>query len=75
MKGHEKMILDMCWDWDQTYMFTASVDMTARSWMPELGDEVRVFEGAPRSITMVKAQGEISKQGGGARSGTLQTTT
>ncbi len=57
------MILDMVWDRDRTYMFTGSVDMTARSWMPELGDEVRMFEGAPRSVTIVKAQGEIRKGG------------
>ncbi len=60
------MILDMAWDHDKTYMFTSSVDKSARSWMPEMGgDEVREFGGATRSTTLVKVQGEIRKEGGG----------
>ncbi len=58
------MILDMVWDRDddRTYMFTASVDLSARSWMPEMGDEVRHFDGATRSVTTLKCQGEIRKE-------------
>ncbi len=59
------MILDMAWNHDKTYMFTSSVDKSARSWMPEMGgDEVREFGGATRSTTLVKVQGEIRKEGG-----------
>lgn len=61
MRGHKKMILDMAWDHDKTYLFTSSVDATARSWMPEVGDAVREFEGATRSTTLVKCQGDIRK--------------
>ena len=61
MRGHGAMILDMCWDHDCTYMFTGSVDENARSWMPEIGDEVRVFEGATRSVNVVYVKGNIRK--------------
>ena len=67
MRGHKMMILDMCMDADKTYMFTASVDTFARSWMPEIGDEVRVFEGATRSVTFVVVQGNIRESRGRAR--------
>ena len=53
------MVLDMIWDQDKTYMFTSSVDCEARSWMPEIGDEVRTFKGATRSITHVYLRGNI----------------
>lgn len=53
------MILDMALDHDRTYMFTASVDGKARSWMPEIGDEVRVFDVAYRSVILVKIKGDI----------------
>ncbi len=56
------MILDMCFDHDKTYMFTASVDADARSWMPEIGEEVRVFEGATRSVTLVVCKGDVRKE-------------
>lgn len=67
MKGHEKMILEMIWDHDKSYMFTASVDSKARSWMPDRADrgtEGRIFEGAPRSITKIYLKGNICKWGG-----------
>lgn len=68
MRGHEKMILDLCFDKDYQYMFTASVDCNARSWMPDIGDEVRVFGGGTRSVIVVKVKGDIRKwkmDGGG----------
>ena len=61
MKGHQKMILEMVWDMERTYMFTASVDCNARSWLPEMADEVRVFEGGSRSIITVCLKGNICK--------------
>lgn len=53
------MVLDMIWDHDKTYMFTASVDCEARSWMPDIGDEVRTFKGGTRSITHIYLKGNI----------------
>jgi WD40 repeat protein len=41
MDGHTKMIIDMVWDKDQTFLYTASSDTTARCWMPEIGEEIR----------------------------------
>lgn len=63
MLGHTKMVLDMCFDHDKTYMYTASVDGHARSWMPEIGDEVRVFQGATRSVVFVHCKGNICEFG------------
>ncbi len=53
------MVLDMAWDRDMSYLFTSSVDCEARSWMPEIGDEVRSFKGATRSITFICVKGNI----------------
>ena len=61
MKGHEKMIIDMTLDHDKMYLFSASVDMTARSWLPSAGDEVRVFEGGERTVICVYVKGNICK--------------
>ncbi len=53
------MVLDMCFNKDQSYLYSASVDMKARSWLPEVGGDAKIFEGATRSITLVYIKGAI----------------
>ena len=48
MAEHARMVVDMTFDSDKTYMFTAGVDLDARSWMPNIGDPVRRFDGHTR---------------------------
>jgi len=46
---------------DMTYLYTASVDADARSWLLELSKEAKVFEGAHRSVTTLLQKGYICK--------------
>ena len=55
------MILDMVLSKDLTYLYTASVDSEARSWLLELSKEAKVFEGAGRSVTTLLQKGYICK--------------
>ena len=52
------MILDLALNKDKTLLFSASVDMLARSWLPEVGGEAKVFEGGERSITLLVLKGQ-----------------
>lgn len=52
------MILDLVLNKDKTLLFSASVDMLARSWLPEVGGEAKVFEGGERSITLLVLKGQ-----------------
>ena len=60
-RGHTKMVLDLALNKDKTLLFSASVDMLARSWLPEVGGEAKVFEGGERSITLLYLKGQTCK--------------
>lgn len=51
------MILDLALNKDKTLLFSASVDMCARSWLPEVGGEAKTFEGGERSVTLLYLKG------------------
>lgn len=53
------MVLDMVLNKDESYLYSASVDTKARSWLPEVGGEAKVFEGGTRSITLLYLKGHI----------------
>jgi hypothetical protein len=55
------MVLDMVLSKDKSYLYTASVDADARSWILELSREAKVFEGANRSVTCLYQKGYICK--------------
>ena len=55
------MILDMVLSKDCEYLYTASVDADARSWLLDFNKEARVFEGANRSVTTLLQKGYICK--------------
>ena len=51
----------MAFDSDITYLFTASSDGEARSWMPEIGDELKTFDGGRKAVACVVPKGELCK--------------
>ena len=53
----------MAFDSDITYLFTASTDGEARSWMPEIGDELKTFDGGKKAVVCVVPKGELCKHG------------
>ena len=55
------MVLDVALSKDRSYLYTASVDADARSWLLELSKEAKVFEGATRSVTCIIQKGYICK--------------
>ena len=61
LRGHTKMILDMVLSKDCEYLYTASVDTDARSWLLDFNKEAKVFEGANRSVTTLLQKGYICK--------------
>lgn len=58
---HDKLIIDMAFDSDITYLFTASCDGEAKSWMPEIGDELKTFDGGRKAVICVVPKGELCK--------------
>ena len=59
---HNKLIIDMAFDSDMTYLFTASSDGEAKSWMPEIGDELKTFDGGRKAVACVLPKGELCKR-------------
>ena len=59
---HNKLIIDMAFDNDKTYLFTASSDGEAKSWMPEIGDELKTFDGGKKAVICVVPKGELCKR-------------
>ena len=55
------MVLDLALNKDKTLLYSASVDMQARSWLPEVGSEAKIFEGGERSITLLVLKGQTCK--------------
>ena len=53
------MVLDIALSKDEAILYSASVDMNARSWLPEIGSEVKIFDGGERSITLLYLKGHI----------------
>lgn len=53
------MVLDLALSKEATMLYSASVDMKARSWLPEAGGDAKVFEGGTRSITLLYLKGNI----------------
>ena len=52
----------MAFDSDITYLFTASSDGEAKSWMPEIGDELKTFDGGKKAVACVIPKGELCKR-------------
>ena len=52
----------MAFDSDMTYLFTASSDGEAKSWMPEIGDELKTFDGGRKAVACVLPKGELCKR-------------
>ena len=52
----------MAFDSDITYLFTASSDGEAKSWMPEIGDELKTFDGGRKAVACVVPKGELCKR-------------
>jgi len=55
------MVLDIALSKDKAYLYSASVDADARSWLLELSKEAKVYEGANRSVTCLIQKGYICK--------------
>ena len=55
------MVLDIALSKDKTFLYSASVDADARSWLLELSKEAKVYEGANRSVTCIIQKGYICK--------------
>lgn len=53
------MVLDLVLNKDRTMLYSASVDTKARSWLPDVGGDAKVFEGGERSITLLYLKGDI----------------
>ena len=53
------MVLDIALSKDEALLYSASVDMKARSWLPEIGSEVKIYDGGDRSIVLLYLKGNI----------------
>ena len=53
------MVLDIVLNKDESMLYSASVDCKARSWLPEVGGDAKIFEGGDRSITLLYLKGQV----------------